>query len=184
MTNITPTAADAPLSDINLAGSPPDAPAVEDLLPDRAEDDDDDAVDILTAIAERYWPRELRPGLTIFVPWNVFMPEKPDIVAVLENDIGPDGRTEWERLSDLVANIHAIAAGETPVSCPAQIEHWWVEASIRGYPARCLRGVATRHPTLPTPARRFCSSTLIAIAPAEHWALTISSFYELGSPLQ
>jgi hypothetical protein len=182
MTNITRTAADAPLSDTNLAGSPPDAPAVEDLPPDRPEDDDDDAVDILTAIAERYGPRELRPGVTIFVPWNVIMPEKPDTVAVLETDIGPDGRTEWERLADLVEHIHAIAAGETPVSCPAQIERWWVEAPIQGYAARHLRGVATRHPILPTPARRFCSSTLIAIAPAEHWGLTVSSFYELGAP--
>jgi hypothetical protein len=47
------------------------------------------------------------------------------------------------------------------------VEEWWIVEPFRDFQERFLKGLLTRHPTLPTPTSQFRSSTLIAISAEE-----------------
>jgi hypothetical protein len=129
---------------------------------------------LLKALRTAYRPRELRPGVTLFVP--------PGVYAGEEEEMSP----QRARLRRACANLARVVDGDALDEPETKMLSWRLvfDPYVLGPPIhQCLHGITLGHPKLGQGmVPNVLSSTVLAFAPAEGWALTLSRFYGLGEP--
>jgi hypothetical protein len=147
----------------NLSLPPPDGGAF-----------DQGPLPLLSALRTAYRPREIRPGVTLFVP--------PGVYAGEEEVSSPQS----SRLRRACTNVARIVGGDIPGEIETKMLSWRLvhDPYVLGPPVhRCLHGVALGHPAWGDRMKPgVLSSIVLAFAPLEGWALTLSRFYGLGEP--
>jgi hypothetical protein len=139
-------------------------------MPAPEDSDDDPPMPLVAALNLAYRPRLIRPDVTLFVPPGVYPDET-------------ESSTERERFASACANVARIVDGYAPESIETAI-HFWRLTSVpfMSKPPDCkvLIGDVIGHPKWSGRlTRNVMTSIVLAFAPTEGWALTLSRFYGL-----